>query len=533
MTRQPGVEVDPRHDGVTPLGENVDSPSHHYVTSLRHFAVKRPQDLAIVTPARSVTFAELSERANSLAGYLHSRGVAAGTPVALMSANSAELIEAFYAALVLGAPPANVNPRYHAHEVRYVLENCAAGAVLFDPTSATVVAEAVSAMEEPPFPLEFGSSRWRAAISSTTDYVRPQSVDDRLLIYTGGTTGLPRAVEWRVVDHFRMIWQMVKPTEPPPTPEALIDSGRRAPTASPCSPILHGVGLSLTLNTLNGGGTVVVSDRLTFDAADTFDLVRRYDVAVLGIVGDAFARPMLDELETGRWNGKLPSLRAISSAGASWTSSIRDRMANLLPGVKMVSNFGSTEALVARDISSDHSIDPGDGLVVIGENDRPAQPGEVGVVATAGYLPLGYLGDPQKTAETFRTINGRRYAVTGDEARVEADGRITLLGRGSAVINTGGEKVWPDEVEAVLRSVPGVLDAVVVGRPDERWGQRVAAVLRIAGTAEISDQRLSQGCRERLAPYKCPRQYVRVDEIPRTPVGKPDYRAIDSLLEES
>ncbi|MCX2934434.1 AMP-binding protein [Mycobacterium sp. CVI_P3] len=506
---------------------------HHYVASLRHFAHQRPADIAISTPARSVTFAELLAHAESLASYLTTRGVARDTPVAVMAANSAELIEGFYAALVLGALPANVNPRYTAHEVRYVLENCSAAAVLFDAASAPALAEAVSGMGQPPFVLEMAGTSWKAALDSGAPFDRELCGDDRLLIYTGGTTGVPRAVEWLVGDHFQMIWQMVKTGAPPPTPESLTASGRRAPTALPCSPILHAAGLSLMLNTLNGGGTVVVSDSLAFDAAATFEMVQRHNVAVLGIVGDAFAHPMLTELETGRWTGALPSLRAISSAGAAWSSSIRDRMAELLPNVKLVSNFGSTEALVARDVSGDQSTDPGGGIIVIGKEGKPAGPGEVGMVAVTGHLPLGYLGEPQKTAETFRTINDRRYAVTGDEARVEPNGRITLLGRGSAVINTGGEKVWPDEVEAVLRTIPGVLDVVVVGRPDERWGQRVAGVLKLAEGADLSDAMLTKHCREKLSAYKCPRQWLRVDGIPRTPVGKPDYRAIERLMRES
>lgn len=505
-------------------------PQYHYVRTLRYLARFRPDESAVASSRQQLTVSQLLERAESLAGYLCSRGVTPGTPVATMASNSAEVLETFYAALIAGAPPANINPRYTADEVRHVLEDCRAGAIVYEAGSAAVVSEALAGLEWPVEAVQTRSATWDQAITHGARLARELSADDRLLIYTGGTTGLPRAVEWRVSDHYQMIWQMVRRDAPPPTPEFTVETARHAPTALPCSPILHGVGLSLMLNTLNGGGTVVVSDGLAFDAATTLKLVTEHQVAVLGIVGDAFARPLLTELETGRWAGRLPSLRAISSAGAVWSTTIRDRMTELLPGVRLISNFGSTEALVARDIANGVPFEPGTDMTVIGPDGGPAQPGQVGVIATAGYLPVGYLGDPDKTAQTFRMIDGRRYAVTGDEARVETNGWITLLGRGTAVINTGGEKVWPEEVEAALRSNPEVLDVAVVGRDDERWGERVTALVQLTVDSQVSNEQLAAGCREKLAPYKCPKDWLRVDEVPRTPVGKPDYRAIRAML---
>jgi 3-oxocholest-4-en-26-oate---CoA ligase len=505
----------------------------HYVRTLRHLAEFRPDRLAIAAPTRELTTIELLCRAESLATYLCSVGIAPGTPVATMAPNCVEVIETFYAALIAGAPPTNINPRYSADEVRHVLEDCRAGAIVYEAGAADVVAAALADIARPVHALQIGSDAWEQAATGDAGVARELSGDDRLLIYTGGTTGLPRAVEWRVGDHYQMIWQMVKRDGPPPTPEFTVESGRSAPAALPCSPILHGVGLSLMLNTLNGGGTVVVSDSLSFDAAATLELTARRGVAVLGIVGDAFARPLLTELETGRWAGRLPSLRAVSSAGAVWSTTIRTRMSELMPEVRLISNFGSTEALVARDVANGVPFEPGNDMIVIGPDGGPAQPGQVGIVGTTGFLPVGYLGDPDKTARTFPTIDGRRYAVTGDEARVEANGWITLLGRGTAVINTGGEKVWPEEVEATLRGNPEVIDVVVVGRDDERWGQRVTAVLQMSPTTQVSDVQLAADCRAKLAPYKCPKDWVRVDAVPRTPVGKPDYRAIQEMLKET
>ncbi len=287
--------------------------------------------------------------------------------------------------------------------------------------------------------------------------------------------------------------------------------------------------MGLALNTINGGGVLVLHEQASFDPDATFVLIEQYQVRVLGIVGDAYARPLLAELNTGRWAGRLGSLAAISSSGAVWSPEVRARMIDHLPGIRLIDNFGSTEALVSRDVDG-RGFQARKGLEVLGSDDRPVAPGsgQIGVVATAGRLPLGYLNDPAKTAESFREIDGLRYFVIGDEAMVNEDGSIRILGRGNACINTGGEKVWPEEVEIVVCDHPAIADAAIIGLPDEKWGQRVTGVISVR--QEVSDDELTAHCRARLTPYKCPKTWIRVEHVARTYVGKPDYAAIHAAV---
>jgi fatty-acyl-CoA synthase len=503
---------------------------HHHLRALRVIADFDPDRVLLISPAATRTAAELRDTSNRLAGFLATAGLRSGQPVALMMCNRHEVIEAFYAALALGSPPTNVNARYTRREIAHVLNNCRAGALIYEPAVAHEVAAARTLFDASVILIEVGGPLWRQALAHPPAPERAPRADDTLLIYTGGTTGLPRAVEWEVAEHTQMIWGMVRRDIPPPPPEQTLSRGRRAPTALPCSPFLHGVGLSLTFNTLNGAGTVVFSGEPTFDAARVLGLVQAHDVAVLGIVGDAFARPILAELERGAWQGRLGSLKAISSAGAAWSQEVRDGIAAWLPNTKLVSNFGSTEALVTRDMTNAEPFVPERPTLILDANRVPVAQGTVGLLATSGHLPIGYLREPEKNALTFPVIGGVRYAVLGDEALCEPSGRIRILGRGSSVINTGGEKVWPEEVEAVLRSHPDVLDAVVVGRDDARWGQRVSAVLAVREGATLSDESLKLLCRSRLAAYKCPKEWLQLPAVPRTAVGKPDYPGIHAAL---
>ncbi|HTK67682.1 MAG TPA: AMP-binding protein [Pseudonocardia sp.] len=504
---------------------------YHYLSTLRALAEGDPDRLLLKTPTTERTAVQLLEHANRLSGYLRVRGVDQDQPVALMMGNRVEVVEGFFAGLALGSPPANVNPRYRPAEVAHLINDCGAGALLYESSVAEVVRDTVELLNQPVLTLETGSAAWAEALAAEPAPAREPLSTDRLLIYTGGTTGIPRAVEWEVGTHYQMIWQMIRHDEPPPTPRRTVESGRRGPTAMPCSPFLHGVGLSLSLNTLNGGGLLVLTESASFDAAQALHLAEENAVAVMGIVGDAFARPLLHELESGRWQGRLGALRAISSSGAAWSGEVRARMREFLPNTALISNFGSTEALVTRDMTDNTPFTPERAMVILDEDHRPVPPGQVGMLATSGNLPLGYLSDPDRTARTFPVIDGRRYAITGDEAKLEPDGRIRVLGRGTSVINTGGEKVWPEEIEAVLRGHPDVLDAVVVGRTDERWGQRVTAVLQLRPGSGTCDEQLAARCKAQLAAYKCPKEWVSLPTIPRTAVGKPDFAAIHTALE--
>jgi fatty-acyl-CoA synthase len=289
----------------------------------------------VATPFQVLTAAGLLDAAESLAGYLHSRGIDR-SPIALMGFNRPEVVTAFFGALVLGASPTNINPRYTADDVAYLLSDCDATVIIHERCCTQVVSEALATVSRPLLALEIGSPAWMEAITCQDRVDRARSGEDRLRIHSGTSTGFGRPAEWCVDDHYRVIWQMVNRTTPPPTPEFIAESGRNAPTTLLCSPILRGEGLSLMLNTLNGGGAVVLAENRSFDAAGSLALARQREVWALGIVGDAVARPLLTELETGHWSGRLPTLRAIFCAGAGLSSPVREGLAHLLPGVQLI-----------------------------------------------------------------------------------------------------------------------------------------------------------------------------------------------------
>lgn len=508
-------------------------PDYHYVRALQAFAELDPQRTLIATRHRTITASELYANSRGLAGYLRARGVDAGRPVAAMLINRPAIVETFYAAMMLGSPPANVNPRYSASEIAEILQDCDAAALVHEPASAAEAVKAAEILGRPLVLLEVDSAEYERALATEPGPERELSPRDQLLWYTGGTTGRPRGVIWEVDTHYRMLWEVIRPDVDPPEPRQVAAGGSRpAPTTLPASPLAHGTAMGLALNTLNGGGVVVLHEQSSFDAAATLELVEQHRVRVLGIVGDAYARPLLAELDTGKWAGRLDSLAALSSSGAVWSREVRQRISDHLPAIRLIDNFGSTEALVSRDVDG-KGFQSRPGLVVLDADNRPVLPGsgQVGVVATAGRLPLGYLNDPVKTAETFREVDGVRYLLIGDEAMVNEDGTIRILGRGNACINTGGEKVWPEEVEIVVRDHPAVADAAIIGMPDEKWGQRVTGVVTVRG--EVTDAELTAHCRARLTPYKCPKTWIRVDHLPRTYVGKPDYAAIRAVAETS
>ncbi|MGV0791471.1 AMP-binding protein [Mycolicibacterium sp. XJ1819] len=503
---------------------------YHYVRALKAFALGDPHRTLVATPNTTLSASRLYANASALAGYLHRHGVRDGRPVGTMLINRPAILETFYAALMVGSPPANVNPRYTGSEIAEVVRDCDAAALVHESAAADEVARAAELLARPLVLLEADSAEYSSALAGDPAPARELSGRDRILWYTGGTTGRPRGVVWEVDTHYRMLWEVIKPDADPPDPAALAcGNARPAPTTLPASPLAHGTAMGLALNTLNGGGTVVLHEQPSFDAAATLALVEQYGVRVLGIVGDAFARPLLAELDTGRWTGALDSLSVLSSSGAVWSPEVRQRLSQHLPNIRLIDNFGSTEALVSRDVDG-KGFQARSGLVVLGADNRPVAAGsdEVGVIATAGRLPLGYLNDPGKTAQMFREVDGKRHLLIGDEAMVNADGTIRLLGRGNACINTGGEKVWPEEVEIVVRDHPAVGDAAIIGLPDEKWGQVVTGVVTLNG--DVDDEELDTHCRSRLTAYKCPKRWVRVEHVARTYVGKPDYAAIRAAV---
>ena len=507
----------------------------------RGIAAADPDREAIVCGDRRLTFGEFDDRARRLAWHLQQQAdLAPGDKVAIDLLNCPEYLETFYAALKLGCVPVNVNYRYVADEIFYLVDNADAKAVVCGPDFAKTVTKALKQVQKPwrPSMLVTGpdyEAALRAAPPATEwEPGHVPSGDDLIFLYTGGTTGMPKGVMWRNDDLYAGLWEIARPGSEPRDPIAAVQAGKRAATCLPACPLMHGTGLFITLATLAGGGTVVLIDRAGLDAALVWDEVERNDVAALTIVGDVFARPLLDALEArpDRWD--LSALRAITSSGVTWSPEVKRGLLDRLPHVQLIDSLGASEGMASRSTASatDTEIPPArfsvsERVKVISEDlGHEVRPGsdEVGLVAVGGRIPLGYWKDPEKTATTFRIFEGRRYSIAGDYAQVDADGTIKLLGRGSACINTGGEKVYPEEVELALRKHPSVHDCVVVGVPDPRFGEIVVAVVQVTENHYIDESELEAWSTRKLAGFKKPRRFVLVDDMQRNAAGKANYR---------
>lgn len=500
---------------------------------------------AVVHGDRRFTYRQLDGRANRAAHVLADRGVGRGDRVALVLHNGVEYLELMLGAFKLGAVPVNVNYRYTGEELTS----------LFDDAQPVVVAH------EPPAEPDTGPPAWEgcgasalvvgpgyeAALDGAPDQ-RPdvhRTGDDLYILYTGGTTGSPKGVVWRHKDILFAALGGGNPGGVPITaPEQISDLATQGRMRClPASPLMHGTANWIALTTLLNGGTVVLAPS-HFDACSLWELVEQEQVNYLVIVGDAFARPLVDTLRghPARWG--LDSLSVVLSGGAIFSSAVQHEMVDLIPWVVLVDSYGSSETggqgrrvttAGAPAPTGRHGFRIDDHTCLLDAELRPLPPGSstVGYVARRGHIPIGYHGDAAKTAEVFPTIDGVRWAVPGDVGTVEADGTVRLLGRGTALINSGGEKVSPDEVEARLKAHPAVFDAVVVAVPDERWGEQVGAVvrLRVGHPATVED--LVDHCRANLAAFKVPRHVVLVDEVQRLPSGKPDHRWAQRLATRS
>jgi 3-oxocholest-4-en-26-oate---CoA ligase len=508
-------------------------------------AAEVPDRAALICGERTVSWHGFADRAERLAAHLADAGVEPGDKVALDMTNRPEYLESFFGALLLGAVPVNVNYRYVADEVRYVLDNSDARAVVHDPELGAVVDDAVAALPRPPaVVLETGGLYEATLARADPDRAggRPPDGDDLIFLYTGGTTGMPKGVMWRNDDLYRALWQMGRPGTEPPDPVAAARAGKRSGTCLPACPLMHGTGLFIALSTLAGAGTVVLVADTGLDAPRLWSEVERNAVEVLTIVGDVFARPLVDALERepARWD--LSSLRAITSSGVTWSPDVKAALLRHLPLATLIDSLGASEGIMTRTASkAGADIKPArfavnDRVRVLDEErGTPVTPGsgDVGLVAVTGPIPIGYYKDEAKTAATFRTVDGVRYSIPGDYATVDADGTIQLLGRGSACINTGGEKVYPEEVEHVLREHPAVADCLVVGVPDERFGEMVVAlVVAAGGDGTLDEAALEAWCRGRVSGYKRPRRFFVVTTLDRSPAGKADYGRLRALATE-
>jgi 3-oxocholest-4-en-26-oate---CoA ligase len=522
-----------------------------------------PDRLALVDARREVTYRELDERSTRLAHTLAARGVEAGDHVGILATNCIEWVESVLAVYKLRASAVNINFRYVEDELRYLFENSDVVACIYQREYGPLVAAARSAQprlkvfvriewsdstadDSALDPIEFEAA---VAQGSPERDFGERSDDDVYLLYTGGTTGMPKGVMWRHEDvYFALgggidVFTNERVTEPEAASKKIDASQPSGLVSIILPPLMHGAGQFSVYRTLFEGNTAIMPAR--FEPEEVWRTVEKYRVNVMQVTGDAMARPLADTLERIQDEVDVSSLVSFGSTAAIFSQTVKEQLQALLPDyLVMTDSIGSTETgmngirfVQKGDAPKDGitSVQPSADSVVLDDDFEPVEPGSgvVGVLARGGNIPLGYYNDPVKTAQTFVTDSqGRRWSIPGDYARIEADGRITLLGRGSVSINSGGEKIYPEEVEGALKSHADVYDVLVVGVPDERWGERVCALLQPrAGRTPTLDE-LREHCRSQIAGYKIPRQLLLVDEVPRLPNGKPDYRSAKEQAKE-
>jgi fatty-acyl-CoA synthase len=528
-------------------------PGWNFADAFEVVAEALPDATAQVHGERRYLWKDFDRRSDGIALALIEAGAEQQDKVALYVHNGPEYMEACTAAWKAGLVPVNTNYRYTADELAYLWDNADAVAAVFHGTFTETIEGIRDRVPVRTWLwVDDGSGpcpEWATPYEEAADLAVERTVarwgrtgDDLLMLYTGGTTGMPKGVMWRQDDLFRVYANVVAPHL---GEDADLEAMRAGLTKAgsvhiPACPLMHGTGWFTALMTLMAGGCNVTLTGRTFDAVELLDTVEREGVNTMAIVGDAFAKPMLRALdaEPDRWD--LSSLFAIISSGVMWSETSKQALLAHHPNMLLQDAFSSSEALnMGASISSaggaaeTAKFTLGPNAIVVGEDGRPVAPGsgEVGRVAVGGFVPVGYYKDPEKSAATFIEIDGKRYSIPGDYATVEADGSLTLLGRGSVCINTGGEKVFPEEVEEALKSHAAVRDAVAVGVPDEKFGEAVTAVVEPEVDALIDEAEVIAHVKQTLAAYKAPKRVLTIDTIGRGPNGKVDYKRLRAFAE--
>jgi acyl-CoA synthetase (AMP-forming)/AMP-acid ligase II len=519
-----------------------------------------PDRVALISGAEQITYAQLEEKANRLAHYLIDRGVKKDDKVGLYCRNRIEIVIAMLGIVKAGAILVNVNFRYVEGELRYLFDNSDMVALVHERRYSDRVAnvlpdtpkiETILVVEDGSDDdfHQYGGIEFYSAIAQGAperDF-GPRSADDIYLLYTGGTTGFPKGVMWRHEDVYRVLFGGTDFA----TGELVKDEYDLSKAAAanppmiryPIPPMIHGATQSATWMSLFSGQTTVLAPE--FNADEVWRAIHEHKVNLLFFTGDAMARPLLDALLAHQEEGNtydLSSLFLLASTAALFSTSLKEKFLELLPNRIITDSIGSSEtgfggtSIVAKGQS--HTGGPRVTIdkttVVLDEDGNEVVPGSGvrGIIAKRGHIPVGYFKDEEKTRQTFQVINGVRYAIPGDYAQVEADGSVTMLGRGSVSINSGGEKIYPEEVEAALKGHPDVFDALVVGVPDPRFGQHVAAVVQPRDGVRPTLAELDAFVRNEIAGYKVPRSLWLVGEVKRSPAGKPDYRWAKDTTEE-
>ncbi|HEX4244951.1 MAG TPA: AMP-binding protein, partial [Acidimicrobiales bacterium] len=524
-------------------------------------AVAMPDAEAVVQGDVRLTWQALEDRAARVADTLVTAGLTAGSAVAQYLYNSPEYVETYFGALKVRAVPVNVNYRYLDGELEYLLKDSGARALVFHSSLADRVARVAPRCPQLRLLLEVDdggpgtvprATPYEAAVSGHSRApLLFRSEDDVSMTYTGGTTGMPKGVVRRIGPAVSGLLASVPPhhgrgrvgtvTEATTLAGHLHGDGRQ-PITLPASPLIHATAMVIGMQAgLLLGGKVVLCAGRRFDAAELWDVVERERAQVIAIVGEPFARPMLAALQGAAAIGQhrdLTSVRTLASSGAMFSAESKAGLLGHLPGSSIVDYMSSTEGLMGASVSTKDAVAatgtfrPAPGVRVLAEDDRDVAPGSglAGLLALSVGVPDGYYNDEAKSARTFREIGGRRYAIPGDWATIDDDGVVHLLGRGAQCINTGGEKIYAEEVEEVIKRGAGVTDCLVLGLPDPQFGQRVAAVVAVERDREITPDLIIGHVAAQLAPYKVPRQVLLVDTVPRAATGKADYPAALELL---
>jgi fatty-acyl-CoA synthase len=524
-------------------------------------AAEIPDREAIVWGERRLTYRQLSQRANRLATHLVEAGFKVDIErdgldgwesgqdhLGLYLHNGNEYLEGMLGSYGARVAPFNVNYRYVEEELVYLLNDAQAKGLVFHssfartlervlpdvPTLRTLL-QVDDGSDQPLLP---GAVDYEAALAAASPEPPPvdASVDDLYILYTGGTTGMPKGVLWRQADIFpaALGGRDLGTQEEWPSLDALLTVARAGGAKlMPTAPFMHGAAPWMAFNAFTGGNTIVLPEITSrLDAPDVWNTVQSEGVNILLIVGDAFARPLVDELAAGDYD--VSSLLLLASGGAALNAGLKDRFLELIPNMSIMDAVGASETgqqanqiIGAGSKASTGTFNPGPGMCIVDESmTRVLAPDdrELGWLAQKGRVPLGYLGDEDKTKRTFPVIDESRYAIPGDRARFDEDGLLELHGRDSATINSGGEKIFAEEVEQAIRQHPDVYDAVVAGRPSERWGNEVVAVVHLRDDASATPDDLLAECAKHIARYKFPKDFVFVDEVVRSPAGKADYR---------
>ncbi|GGN48134.1 fatty-acyl-CoA synthase [Streptomyces albiflavescens] len=495
---------------------------------------------------RRLTYAQLDAAANRVAHHLIDSGMRPGEHLGLHLYNGVEYLQTVLGCLKARIVPVNVNYRYVEEELVYLYRDADLVALVFDAEFTDRVAAALPHAPALRHVVRVGSPASGAASLDAVEFTDaeaagspergfpPRSPDDQFIIYTGGTTGMPKGVMWRQEDLFFSGLGGGAPTgEPVKRPEELAErvaAGGDGITFFPTPPLMHGTSTLTAFIGFNFGQRIVIHRK--FAPEEVLRTIEKEKVTSMSLVGDAMLRPLIDALSGPMKGTDCSSMFSVSSSGAIMSDTVREQFQALVPNVMLLNNFGSSESGFNGTATADSG--PARGFrvrvnsrtqVVDPVTYEPVAVGEPGRIAQRGHVPLGYYNDPKKTAETFFQKGDERWVLLGDMATVDEEGIVTVLGRGSQCINTGGEKVYPEEVEQALKSHPDVYDALVAGVPDAKWGNHVAAVVQLregAGRPSLED--IQSHCRTHLAGYKIPRQLVITDTIQRSPSGKADYR---------